>query len=295
MNEPLENIFITQITSLRGFAFQDFITRLYLLKYGNDNFLPPRKVKDKGSDGIILPEKKVVACYAPNEYNLAEFFKKAKGDYKSFSDNLKNTYPNWMFVYNKEVPTEAILKIHNELDANAPVLGIDNIIGIINELSGANKREIGSYLRIPSEMFSKDYISEILTDLLKATEFVNENIKYEGKIYTPDKIKLNCQEEDVETILADYDLFLENGDFNSIEGILKGYQDEEQNRIKFRIVNDFNNKTSGSFKQRMMNLSSLYLDKYSNENDDDYKYFINAILIYFFEQCLIGKKTESEK
>jgi hypothetical protein len=62
MNTPLQNILKTQIRSLRGFAFQDFITHLYLVKYGDKNFLPPRKVGDKGSDGIILSENMVVAC-----------------------------------------------------------------------------------------------------------------------------------------------------------------------------------------------------------------------------------------
>ena len=65
MKEPLENIFITQITSLRGFDFQNFITKLYLLRYGNEDFLPPRKVKDKGSDGIILPREKSCCLLCP--------------------------------------------------------------------------------------------------------------------------------------------------------------------------------------------------------------------------------------
>ena len=38
-----------------------------------------------------------------------------------------------------------------------------------------------------------------------------------------------------------------------------------------------------------------YLDKYSIENDDDYRYYIRSILFYVFEQCFIGIKTEQEK
>jgi hypothetical protein len=68
----LKNAFKTQIQSKEGFDFEDFINELYLLKYGADNFLPIRRKGDGGNDGTILPENKILACYAPKKYNKGE-------------------------------------------------------------------------------------------------------------------------------------------------------------------------------------------------------------------------------
>ena len=35
-------------------------------------------------------------------------------------------------------------------------------------------------------------------------------------------------------------------------------------------------------------------EKYGNISDDDYRFYVKTILLYMFEQCLIGKKTEKE-
>jgi hypothetical protein len=165
---------------------------------------------------------------------------------------------------------------------------------MIDKLSGGKKRRVGEYLKIDKEYFTKDYLIEILDNLLKGSDFYDENVLYEKVIYTPDKITLNYRQSDVEGVLNEYKIFFEDGVFNNIENILQGYDDEEQNRIKIKILCDFNDKTSSSFKERSKTLTEFYLGRYST-NDDDYLFFIRAVLIYFFEQCLIGKKTEAEK
>ena len=56
MNSPLQNSFRIQIQSLYKFDFQDFITKLFMFRYGAENYTPPRDIKDKGADGIITKE-----------------------------------------------------------------------------------------------------------------------------------------------------------------------------------------------------------------------------------------------
>lgn len=294
MNTPLYNQFKTQISSLKGFDFQDFITQLHLSKYGNEGFLPPRKVHDKGSDGIILKERRVVACYGPNSYSLRDFFMKAKGDYLNYKENLQTQYPNWSFISNLEVPQEAITKIHTELCSTAPVLGMLNILEIIFELSTSKQRKLGYYLGIDNEYFSKEYIKEILNDLLNDCKFTESNTVYTKPIYTPNKIVINYSKVDVNAALSEYDLFIENGVFQNISKLLKDYEDDEQDRITYRILYDFNNNTIGSFKERIKNLTEIYLRQYSSSNDDEYLFNIRAILFFFFELCLIGEKTKEE-
>ncbi|MFC1508892.1 hypothetical protein ACFL60_04290 [Candidatus Omnitrophota bacterium] len=269
------------------------MTKLYLFKYGANGFLPPRKVQDVGSDGIILSEKRVVACYGPKDYKLKRFFDKAEDDYKSYTKNLQLQYPNWSFISNLDVPQEAITKIHNEICQDAPILGIKNILVIIFELPASQRRHLGEYLNIETDYFAKDYLSEILYELLKRSEFTKNNIPYKDVIYIPEKFKLNYSFEDIEEALNEYNLFLEDGVFKSIENTLQGYEDEEQTRIKHKIIYDYNN-ASGLFKLRLKILTENYLSQYSSLNDDDYLFYIRAVLIYFFEQCLIGKKVDSE-
>ncbi|RYX87095.1 hypothetical protein EON73_02065, partial [bacterium] len=63
--------------------------------------------------------------------------------------------------------------------------------------------------------------------------------------------------------------------------------------LKRRIMND-HNKLSGSFKERLYNLTEQYTIAYGNIKDDEYVKCVKSILLYMFEQCLIGRKTENE-
>ena len=291
MKEPLRNIFELQIKSLRGFEFQDFVTELFLLKYGESGFIPPRQVKDKGCDGIILSENRSVACHAPGNYNYRDFAAKINSDFEAYQIYWEKDYPNWMFITNQEVSPDLITKI-NELKKNTPLLGVKNIISIIEALDNYKRRRLGKYLRIEPDYFARDYLEEILEDLLKDTETGDENVCYSKPPYMPDKININYEKEDIEGALHEYEIVTDY--FKRIEELLQGYGDNGLARIKFKIINDFNEK-SGSFKEKLKKQTRQYLEKYSKEQDDDYLFYIRAILINIFEQCLIGLKTEAEK
>jgi hypothetical protein len=83
------------------------------------------------------------------------------------------------------------------------------------------------------------------------------------------------------------------GRFNTITNILSGYNDDEINTLKRRVINDYN-KLSGNFKERLYNLTDQYTTAYGNIKDDEYVKCVKSILLYMFEQCLIGRKTENE-
>ncbi len=73
--------------------------------------------------------------------------------------------------------------------------------------------------------------------------------------------------------------------------LIRAYDDEEKKRIKAKILRD-HNKYSGDFKTRLQSQTEAYLEKNAgSEVDDDYEYFIRAVLLYHFEQCLLGKKA----
>jgi len=291
MNDPLHNKFKLQITSLSGFEFQEFISKLFLQKYGEQGFTVLRKVKDKGCDGIINEQKRIIACYGPDDKTQKKFDRKVDEDFEDYQNNWANNYPNWMFVVNQEIAPLHIQKIES-LKPGTLIIGIAQILSYIDNLKNYQKRKLAKYLQIDSDFLAPDYIKEILEDLLKENDPLEQKIPYTKALYFPDKVKLNYNNEDIEEVLNEYEVVSEY--FVFIVNLISGYEDEEINKIKQRIIYDYGNNTSGIFKVRLDMLTRFYLAKYSNEQDDDYLFYTRALLIYIFEQCLIGRKTIQE-
>ena len=188
MNSPLQNKFKIQIEALTGFDFQDFIVELFLLKYGSTGFTALRKKKDKGCDGIIISEQQVIACYCPVDNDQKKFDKKAEEDFDDFKNNWQSSFPNWMFVVNHEVKPTQVNKIES-LKKETPLVGIKGILSIIDELDEFQKRKLAKYLNIDGEFLAKDFLKEILDDLLKNSSSVESRKGYNKPIYITDKAK----------------------------------------------------------------------------------------------------------
>ncbi|PKP60604.1 MAG: hypothetical protein CVT88_02540 [Candidatus Altiarchaeales archaeon HGW-Altiarchaeales-1] len=295
MNNPLRNIFKLQIKTLTGFDFQDFVVDLFLLKYGEQGFTVIRKKKDKGCDGIINGEKRVIACYGPEDATQKKFEDKADDDFKDYQNNWGKKYPKWMFIVNQDISPAQINKIES-LKSGTPLLGTQQILSIIEGLKNDQRRKLAKYLKIEDEFISSDYLGEIFEDLLKGSETALDNIKYDtkGRINTEEKIAINYDKSDIEEAINEYGLLMESGSLKKVSDLLFGYEDEEIDRMKHRILYDYSNLTIGSFKTRLKQLTEHYLVKYSSENDDDYLHYIRTVLIYLFEQCLIGRKIKQE-
>lgn len=290
MNSPLQNKFKIQIEALTGFDFQDFIVELFLLKYSSIGFTVLRKKKDKGCDGIIVSEKQVIACYGPVDNDQKKFDKKADDDFDDFKSNWQSKFPKWLFVVNHEVNPTQVYKIES-LKKGTPLLGIKGILSIIDELDGFQKRKLAKYLNIDREFLAKDFLKEVLDDLLKNSNSVEPRKEYNKPLYIIDKVKLNFDGEDIQVVLDEYDIIAEY--FSDIQDLIYGYEDDDIDIIKHRIVFDYS-QTIGVFKDRINSLSNLYFAKYTVDGDDEYRFYVRAFLIYIFEQCLIGKKTETE-
>jgi hypothetical protein len=293
MDKLLKNAFKMQIQSKEGFEFEEFIDELFLLKYGVDNYIPIRRNKDKGNDGTILPEQKILACYAPRKYSKTDFEIKTlgaankEGDFEKYQKNWKDKFPNWEMYVNHEVSPEQF-KLIQALDGNTSIKGIDQILSVVS----SKKRKLAAYLGIEI-FFIQDYIQDIINDLLNASSEEDKALHFDRKSLVPpqQKIELNFEQEDWDGMNSEMVLVME--EFNTIANILSGYNDDEINTLKRRIINDYN-KLSGSFKERLYNLTDQYTTAYGNIKDDEYVKCVKSILLYMFEQCLIGKKTENE-
>ena len=92
----------------------------------------------------------------------------------------------------------------------------------------------------------------------------------------------------------EYADLIEDGSLKKIWSILATFEPEQINTLKQRIKREFNN-INGDFKGKINSLTEKYLDKYTSGLDDDFEHYTRALLIYCFEQCMIGDKTNNEK
>lgn len=195
-----------------------------------------------------------------------------------------------MYV-NHEVSPEQFTLIQG-LDGDTSIKGIDQILSIVDELVSSKKRKLAAYLGIEN-FFIQDYIQEIINDLLNASNEEDKALHFDRKTLVPPqkKIELNFEQEDWDGMNSEMVLVM--AEFNTITNILSGYNDDEINTLKRRVINDYN-KLSGNFKERLYNLTDQYTTTYGNIKDDEYVKCVKSILLYMFEQCLIGRKTENE-
>lgn len=290
MDSVLKTLFTEKIKATTEFEFEDFVNELFLLRYGSDDFVPMRKRSDEGSDGIVESKKTIIACYGPEKYQPKSFEEKANGDFDSYSKNWASNYSNWTMIVNHDI-APAQTKLIKSLKADGKILGLKGLVSIIeNELTSYQRRLLGqNSLGIPKEYFRQDYLAEILRDLLNAALPSDFSPEYKSLTDIEDKIRLNYDEDDVQGALGEfYEIVAE---FGKIERLIRAYDDEEKKRIKAKILRD-HNKYSGNFKAKLQSQTESYLEKHAgSEVDDDYEYFIRAVLLYHFEQCLLGKKA----
>jgi len=287
MNSVLIEFIESKIKRNLGISFQELIDEIFLHKYEH-SYKPIKPKHDQGCDGIIEDTKTVIACYAPEKYDLNEFKRKIQSDYEAYDKYWKSQYPNWLVVYNDDIRASQQRFIESLYDKGR-IIGIKTIIKDIEALGNYKIRSLAKFLKIDAMYISNDVLSQILDDLLKDTETNTKPIVYKRPTYIIDKIKLNYSEEDVNGAISVYEIVSEH--FNQLSSLIKGYTDTEINSLKSKIIADFN-LHKGNFKERLEQLTVRYGEKYNN--DDEYIFFVRVILLYIFEQCLIGKKVTGE-
>lgn len=291
------------IKSKRGFEFENVISELNLIQYGSDGFQPTRERRDDGAEGLILSSKTIIAAYGPDAFNEKKFTTKVNDDFDDFLNKWAPENPNWIMHYNNSL-APAQLKITTQLKQIAKnqsievehisIKGIDQIMHMIDqEFTSVQQRAVAKHLGVPRELIVFDHVRNIIEDLIQGVNIDNEVINYKVEIDIEEKIKLNYTEDDIDLALEEYANLNENGTLKNIWSILSTFQTEEINSLKLRIKRKFNNE-KGNFKDKLEAITDRFLLKYANENDDHFRYYISSLLVYCFEQCMIGEKTKIE-
>ncbi len=289
---PLIIQFITKVKSATGKDFQNLITELFELYYEPNDFIAIRDTKDDGCDGIIKSKNKIIACYGPESYYFPDFKKKANSDFKKYEQYWKEKYSNWEMVVNHDLSPDEIHHI-DSLGNNVSIIGLKQIKTIIeHSLTSGKRRALAKKLNIDNDFMAKDYIKELLDDLLISDTETNTNMDYKEPIYIEDKIRLNYDENDIEEAKEDY--YLSLNDFPKIRDILSTYEETSIASIKIRIRTDFSLLPNASFKTRINLLAKQYHERISSLDDDCLR-LSKSLILYCFEQCIIGKRTDTEK
>ncbi|HZK94730.1 MAG TPA: hypothetical protein VFC67_11025 [Prolixibacteraceae bacterium] len=304
MDKALKSNMKELIKSKRGFEFEEFINHMHLIQYGSEGYQPTRERRDDGAEGLIINSRTIIAAYGPDSYKEKAFLKKVNDDFEDYLNKWAKANPNWNMYFNSSLAPEQI-KVSDKLREIAKkksiaidkiiIKGIDQILQLIeNELNNKQQRELVSLLNVPKELMIFDHIRTIIDDLIRGFGIDEENIKYKIEVDVLEKIKLNYSESDAKNAEDEYTDLIENGTLKKIWNILATFESEQINTLKQRIKREFNN-INGDFKGKINSLTEKYLDKYTSGLDDDFELYTRALLIYCFEQCMIGDKTNNEK
>ncbi len=283
MNAVTQGAFLLRIKTLTGIAFQDFLNELYTAAYGS-SFVSIKQKRDKGCDGI-LNGNTILAAYAPEKYELRTFKKKYGEDFDSYKQNWSSTHSNWQVVYNGELQANGAQYL-TELKADVQIIQRGQIVAIVASLPWEKKRSLAAYLKVDDQFLINDALEEIIDDLSK--EVAPSSIVYAKPLYMPDKVALNFTRIEADTILAEYESYMEY--FISLKGLLTA-DGERVGNLKSKICRDYVGH-SGSCNERLTAMTEEYAGK--KVGDDWYQKMIRVVLVYFFEQCLIGEKTPHE-
>ena len=292
MNKITSKIIRKAIQNLSGNDFQDFANLFYLIIY-RDNFQSVKQKRDRGCDGIING-RRIISVYAPEDYNTKTFERKIHSDFNKYESNFLKDYPEWQFVYNRELTTGNF----QFLKGLFPEVHIEDINTIMckieSDLNWTQKVGIFDFLGIERNLWYNDILMQVSDDLIRESESETgkdvEYRKHQMPNYIEDKIRLNYEIDDVEAAKQQYDLFLEDGDFDSLRRVLCSFE-ENIGILKKKLIGDYlNTGEKLSFKERLQMLIDRYSSRYNN--DDTYRQAVTVIIIYYFEYCLIGRKTE---
>jgi hypothetical protein len=287
MDNIVREVLKTKITGLKATAFQDALDRIYHCIYGEIGFQRVKQKHDGGSDGIVNGET-VLAAYAPERYNLNDFKKKVGADFDSYAKNWEFTHGKWEVITNLEA-TAQMLKFVDGLKKGAPIVCIEGLLQKIDSQTWTVKMAIFRALNIPELYLSNDAISTVIEDLIHISNQGAPFEPYERPAYIQEKIELNVSVENIDSFLEEYEEHL--AVFPIISSIVGARPQGSVSSIRSKVRSTFLS-LSGSFEKRLSELVNILSQ--GKSQDDYYSHNMRVVMVYFFEQCLFGKKPKSE-
>lgn len=287
MDNIVREVLKIKITGLKATAFQEALDRIYHCIYGEVGFQRVKQKHDGGSDGIVNGEI-VLAAYAPERYNINDFKKKVGADFDSYVKNWESTHGKWDVITNLEA-TAQMIKFVTGLKNGSPIICIEALLQKIDSQTWTVRMAIFRALNIPDHYLSNDVISTVIEDLIQISDKGDSFEPYERPAYIQDKIELNVSEEHLDSFLDEYEEYL--AIFPIISSIVKSRPQQDISSIRSKVRSTYTS-LSGSFEKRLAELVNIMSQ--GKKQDDYYSHNMRIVMVYFFEQCLFGRKPKSE-
>lgn len=287
MDNIVREVLKTKIMAFKGTAFQDALDRIYLCIYGESGFQRVKQKRDAGSDGIVNGET-VLAAYAPERYVLNDFKKKVGADFETYAKNWESTHCKWQVVTNLE-STAQMIKFVSKLKADSSIICIEGLLQKISDKTWTIKLAIFRALDIPEQYLSSDVISTVIEDLIQITGQSDSFKSYEKPAYIKDKIELNVSEEHQAAFIDEYEELLPI--FPLVSSVVGARSQGSVAAIRSKVRSTYTS-LSGSFEKKLNELVGIMSQ--GRSIDDYYRHNMRVVMLYFFEQCLFGVKTDTE-
>ena len=288
---PLWDLISNTLRNTFETEFNKLIDNIFHIVYG-EKYKSIKQKRDLGSDGIIEPERVSVACYAPESYNAKKFKKKVKEDYEKFRNNYAKLGYLFRFITNIKLLGSNITYF-KELCPDGDIWGLEEIISFIKRQSPKIRRHIlVDVFGIPREFITYDIIEEIIYEIeLNETFDNNTAITYSYPTGLLEKIEVNFESENFKKYLKRLteEPYPEYGFY--LAEIFKRMDPKEIDTLKTKVLSKtatFSLKKR-SFEEVFLALIDDFSSKYPK--DDEYKKHVTMLLIYIFEQCIIGKRA----
>jgi len=288
--QTLRDFLKFKISNLYEKQFNEMIDNIFSILYGED-FKCIKQHRDLGSDGIIEAEKICLACYAPEKYESNKFKRKVDDDFRKYKANYANLGYKWRFITNQKLLGSAITHIKKK-DTNAEIWGIEELINFILRLSPSKRRKIlEEVFSLSKELIEYDFIEEVIEEISKLKEkesLYKYKPKYKPPADTIRKIEKNFDREDVNILKKTFNIFYAEH-INYLLNTLKAFGNDFISHLKVTVLREFANLSEKlTFKEKFNILLNRFSEKYPN--DEEYKNYVELILLYLFEQCLIGEE-----
>lgn len=315
MDASLQQIASDRIKISDGKAFQSLFWSIVLCIH--PDLSTPRMQQDLGSDGHTIAAKKFFACYAPESmtYDNAKTKDKIQSDYKKFCDEwlTQGQFDTWVFVTKDAimgVPHQFIV----ELNANGDSIkkehcGLEQILQLINQLDTrdlirifnlpASLSEVADYgknLGILGEIF--DYVFEQI-DSKSVSQSWDED---SGLTELEKKLDLNFSDEELEamkdTMKLNWNRKKWVEDFIKIEQELRPARVSALEDLVRTYLRQIKGGSALVYKQPVDRLEVIdqlalrFVDPRNSKNPDHVA-TAKSLILYLFEMCSFGKKSEA--
>jgi hypothetical protein len=203
MDNLAREVLRTKLGSLRGTGFQDAMDRIFLIIYGEGDFVRIKQKRDQGSDGILNGDT-ILAAYAPENYSLNDFKKKTVSDYSSYEKNWAETHEKWLVVTNLEI-TSSMFKHINKLKKGSEIICIERLLALISEQTWSKKSSVFQALDVPDRYLTNDVLAAVVDDLINLCDAEASFLPYEQPIYMETKINLNIDDDHKQIFTEEYE------------------------------------------------------------------------------------------